>query len=509
MSTGLQRTRRQWDGNDFGTPFAPPASSGLRRRRGSHIKRGRAKKWLTDHPAWPLVALLGGYPVWWALGIADYMFIVFAIPMAFRLRSWKASGRHPVRLPPGFSIWLLFLICMFAGLATISLTAPGTAVSPTGPRFISFADRALLYLSATILLVFAGNLTESEYSRRLVAKLLGLVGIYAIIGGFAGILMPRFQFTSPLALVMPRSFQSNTLVQSYLHPGFSQLQGILGSPKGRPKAPFDYTDAWGDCLTILVPWLLVAWAETRRQRRLALAVTALAVIPLVYSLDRGAWIGAGVAVVYFAVRFAARGKLAMLGGVCAGLALASFLILATPLHNMISGRLSATNNSNDIRTTLDILSVKAATASPFLGYGDTRHMQGSPQSIAVGPSKNCITCGQTEVGSTGQLWLLLITDGFLGTALYLAFFAYGIWRYRRDTTPYGLVGVLVLLLSFVYIFFYASVVAPLAITMLAYALLWRNDRHLHNADDQQAEPAANVGPAAWLYPDAPTSRARA
>jgi hypothetical protein len=78
------------------------------------------------------------------------------------------------------------------------------------------------------------------------------------------------------------------------------------------------------------------------------------------------------------------------------------------------------------------------------------------------------------VGSTGQLWLLLVCNGILGTVLYLAFFAYGVWRYRRDTTPYGLAGVLVLLLSFVYMFTYTASTIVLAITMLSYALLWRN-----------------------------------
>jgi polysaccharide biosynthesis protein PslJ len=509
MSTGLQPTRHKQEGNDFGTlPPAPPAAGSVSRRaHGSHA--GHRRRLFADHPAWPLIALLAGYPLWWALGIADYMFIVLAIPMAARMYSWHASGRRRIRLPPGISIWLLFLICMLAGAAALSLLAPGTIVSPVGTRLLSFSDRALLYLSVTVLLVFAGNLTEHEYSRLQLARLLGLVGIYAIVGGLCGVAAPHFQFTSPLAVVMPRSFQSNTLVQSYLHPGFSQVQGILGAAEGRPKAPFDYTDSWGYSLTILVPWLLVAWSSTRGQRRMALAAVGIALVPLVYSLDRGAWIGTVFAVVYLAARLAARGRFGMLGAVCAGLALAVVLVIVTPLHTLVSGRISSQTNSNSIRSTLNVLSVKDAIASPWIGYGDTRHMQGSPQSIAVGPSKNCITCGQDVVGSTGQLWLLLVCSGFLGAALFLGFFAYGVWRYRRDTTPYGLVGVLVLLLTFVYMISYASLVAPLGFTMLAYALLWRNDRYRHTADDQPLKLTENVGRVTSRHPNAPMSRARA
>jgi len=80
--------------------------------------------------------------------------------------------------------------------------------------------------------------------------------------------------------------------------------------------------------------------------------------------------------------------------------------------------------------------------------------------------------------------LLLICDGFLGTALYLGSFGYGCWRYRRDTTPYGLAGVLVLLLTFVFMVAYNAVGAPLGFTMLAYALLWRNEQ----ASRQRAGP---------------------
>jgi len=437
-------------------------------------RAGRLRRWFESHPAWPLTALLAAYPVWWALGLGDLMVVFIAIPMAVRLYRWHRSGRR-LRLPPGFTIWLMFLVVVLAGSIALPLTAPGTAVSPLTNRLLSYGDRAGTYLGVTALLLLAGNLTEKECSRRRLAWLLGLVGIYAVVGGLGGVVAPHLQFTSPLALVMPRSATQNTLIQSWIHPGFSQVQGVLGSIRGRPKAPFNYTNTWGNCVSILLPWLLVAWSGTRRKRWAALAIAAVAIVPILYSLDRGVWIGLVFSVCYLAVRLAARGRFAVLGTVCIGLAVAGLLVLATPLHTIITERLQH-QNSNSIRATLDELSVRDALASPLIGYGGTRHMQGSPQSIALGPSPNCITCGQLEAGSTGQLWLLLVSNGFLGAVLYLGFFAYGAWRYRRDTSPYGMAGVLVLLLSFVYMFAYVAIAAPLAFTMLAYALLWRNDQ---------------------------------
>jgi hypothetical protein len=58
---------------------------------------------------------------------------------------------------------------------------------------------------------------------------------------------------------------------------------------GRPSAPFAYTNEWGNCLALLLPWLIARWwfKGTRRQRMIALAAVVLAIVPIIYSLDRG------------------------------------------------------------------------------------------------------------------------------------------------------------------------------------------------------------------------------
>jgi hypothetical protein len=450
--------------------------------------------WLARHPAWPVTALLAGIPLWWALGLGDYMFILLAIPMAARMYAWSAHGNRSIKVPPGFALWLLFLVCALAGAATLSATAPGTLASPVSNRIISYAVRGAGYLGVTVLLLFVGNLTERELSRQRLAWLLGLVALYTTVGGVAGVLAPSFHFASPLAAIVPNRLVSNNLVlQAELHPALSQIQTILGGPHGRPAAPFVYTNDWGNCLAILLPWLLVAWwlMGTRRQRLISGVCLVVAIVPIIYSLNRGLWIALVVALLYLGLRLAARGHLAVLGALLAGLAITGVVITATPLQSVISQRLS-TSGSVDRRGSLAMDAVHAAVASPLIGYGDTRHPQGSIQSVTVGRSAKCPACGGGTIGANGQLWLLLICDGFLGAALYMSFFAYGCWRYRHDTTAYGLAGVLVLLLSFVFMIAYDAAGAPLGFTMLAYALLWRNAQAMRQ---QQAGPALNGGAA--------------
>ncbi|MDQ2876197.1 MAG: O-antigen ligase domain-containing protein, partial [Actinomycetota bacterium] len=462
------------------TPGAPPGGSLPAVPPGAVPPRPqgpdqRGPGLLARNPAWPITALLVGYPVWWALGLADFTWVLLAVPMTARMMAWRRYRSRPIRVPPGFGIWLLFLVCTVVGVFLLTQTAPGTVPSAVSHRVISFADRSLNYVGVTVLLLYAGNLTERELPRRRFAWMLGLVGVYAVIGGVAAIAMPHLQFSSPFELLLPKSVDANPFIQASMHPGLAQIQNVLGTPGGRPKAPFDYTNIWGDCLTILVPWLLVGWTgRSRRQRQIAVAAIIVGCAPLLYSLNRAVWTGAALSLVYLAVRFAARGRMAMIGWVLTVISVVLIVVLATPLHAVVAGRL-ANGGSANLRSNLSSLSIRDAAASPIAGFGDTRQERGSPTSIAVGPSPKCPTCGQLAVGSTGQLWLLLICSGFVGAALYLGFFGYGIWRFRRDRTPYGLAGVLVLLLSFLYMFTYDAVGAPLGFTMLAYALLWKND----------------------------------
>lgn len=470
----------------------PEGRSGLDSLSGGGARRKAS--YFARHPEWPVAALLVLYPLWWYLGIASYMDIIIGIPMAVKLVQWRKT--RGVKVPPGFGIWLLFLLVSICGVAALSLQAPATLQTPVSHRMISWAARELQYGGVTAMLLYIGNLTERELPRLRLAWMLGLTGIYTVIGGIAGTIAPTVQFTSPLSYVVPQSMQSQQsdgLFGHMLHPALSQVQGFLGYAQGRPTAPFVYTNIWGNSLAILLPWLVVAWWSfgTGKQRRWLAIVLGCGLIAAVVSLNRGLWVGMICMVLYVAVRLARRGNMALLGAAIVASGLVVVVVLSTPLESLIVQRLTSHNSDNG-RFNLSLLATRAALASPLIGFGDTRHQQGSATSISIGPSAACVACGSKELGGNGQLWLLFVTSGFLGAGLYIAFFGYSAWRYRRDNTPYGWVGVMVLLLGFVFMIVYDAVGAPLDFTMVALAILWRNDMELQRQRVERQQSTAPV-----------------
>jgi hypothetical protein len=450
------------------------------------------RSWFARDPAWPITALLVGWPLWWALGIGAYMPFFIAIPMAWRMYRWRATGSRRIKVPRGFGIWVLFLVLMVISVAMVSQSAPGTIPSPASHRVGSWALRAIQYFACTVILLYAGNLTERELSRRRLAWQLGLVAVYGIIFGFLDIALPGLSFSSPFAALVPSSIQqADPTIANMLHPALNQ-QHLFGG-HGRPSAPFTYANWWGENVALVLPWLVVAWWQrgTRRQRRFAGAILAASIVPIILSFNRGLWVACVFAGIYLAVRFAMQGRGTMLGALLAGLVFVVIVVLATPLKGAITERLSTPGSATG-RENLGVLTIKGVIASPMLGYGDTRHAAGSENSITLGRTAGCSECGNADVGVNGQIWLLMYTNGLPATIFYLSFFGYGIWRYRRDKSSYGMAGLLVLMLGFVFMWVYTQLGPPLAFTMLGYVLLWKNDRE---PPDQDALPEETGGSA--------------
>ncbi len=405
--------------------------------------------------------------MWWALGVTSLVFPLCAIPLA-----WQLAQRRPVRVPTGFWIWILFLILVVASGLAIDVDVAGAATSEGIGRYFAFGFRVLNYLAITVMLLYVGNMSEAELPRRRVIKWICALGVSAIALAVVSLFLPEFGFTTPASYVLPGALrdEGSGLVK------LAQYQPVLGDPAPRPSAPFAFTNAWGHNLSLLLVWLVVGWGVlgSKRKRTALWCLLALAVVPVVFSLNRGMWIGIALSVLVVALRLAFRGRLKILGAIVLLVTVGALVFAASPLESMASQRVE-TGHSNDVRGSLLGSAVEAASQSPVIGFGSTRKTLGSDASIGVGPSEACPRCGSRNIGSTGQLTLLLISQGFLGVLLYGGFLLRIIWRYARDHSALGIAGTLVVGLELFYAGFYSALTMPLAITFISIGLLWRND----------------------------------
>ncbi|GAA1122076.1 ligase [Nocardiopsis composta] len=427
----------------------------------------------TGHTGWPVLWLFAGYPLWWALGLGQFAFWVFAVPMAAGLvRMHRTRG---VRVPRGFGLWALFLLWSAAGMAFIGLTPEWALPGSGGPA--GALMRLGCYLSVTVLLLYLGNLTREELSDTAVARALGWLCIATAAGGLLGMAAPQFSYPSPVELLLPGPLAADPYLQTLLRPASAQIMDVLGYESARPKAPWEYTNTWGYMLSLLAPWLIAGWVLPGGgwRRWAALLALAAAVAPIVYSLNRALWAGLVLSAVFLLVQLVRAGRSGTAAaGVLGALALAAAL-LASPLMGVVQER-AANPHSDQGRAATSAAAVQAASESPVIGWGTTRDMLGSSESIAIGRSPECPGCGNHTIGNNGQFWLTLIANGWVGTALFLAFFARAAVQYRRAADPLGSAALLSVLLLFWYMFFYVALTAPLAVTMAAVALLWRRAR---------------------------------
>jgi hypothetical protein len=431
------------------------------------IKEPTIKKGL---PSWPVTALLGAYPIWWALGLGVLIFPLLAVPMVYLL----VRQRRRVTLPPGFGLWLLFLAIVVISTAALGATPAGTVPGTVGGRLVGVGYRFVSYLALTVLLVYLGNVDRARLPQHRLVRLLAWLFVVTVAGGLLGVFAGRFEFNSAIELLLPHHWRENSFVRSLVHPASAQVMDLLGGQRPRPAAPWGYTNTWGNNVCLLVVWFVVWALATRGGKRIfALGCLAVAVVPVVHSLNRGLWVGLGVIVGYVALRLARHGRFAALCAVGVAATLLVGALVFTPLGGIVGQRLN-NGRSNGVRMYLTDRSLQGLSESPLIGFGSTRSTQGGRNSITVGESADCKRCGNFTVGGNGQLWQLLFAHGLLGAAAYLGFLLYGLWRFRADTSPIGLAAGAAIVSTFAAMLWYNALVTPLAFTFCAFALLWRN-----------------------------------
>ncbi|WGX96054.1 hypothetical protein [Nocardioides sp. L-11A] len=415
---------------------------------------------------------IAGLPLWWLLGVASLVPLALAVPLCWDLRS-----RRRVSLPPHAGWWLLFLLWVLLGLGTLWAAAPQAVDDGGTGRLLVFGYRLAWYLSCTVLLVWIGNTPADRLPDRVVHRILAWVFVVAVAGGLLGLLAPDLAITTLAERMLPGGLRSNGFVSTLVSAETADIQKVLGDPEPRPKAPFPFTNTWGSVISLTLVFFVAAAVTSRsRARWLAGPVLAVAAVPVVLSLNRGLWLALGVGALGLLVLLALRRHHAALAALIAVVVVGGIAVTSTSLGDTVSSRLD-NPHSNERRSQLLVTTVDSMTrGSPVVGFGSTRDVAGTFTSIAGGATPSCPACGVPPLGTQGQLWLVLFSQGWIGTLFFLAFFVLALRRTWRCRTLNQTVATFVLVIFLLQLTVYDTLGLPMMIVMTAVALAWREER---------------------------------
>ena len=415
---------------------------------------------------WQMYLFFGLYPVLWVLGLSYFLWPAMAVVFCASL-----CLRRPVRVPPGFGLWGLFLLWMLASVIELD----------SSQRLMFFGWRALIYVTATALLLWVYNASEDELPSDAVAGALTCLWAVSILGGLVGVFYPELSFHSLAQQMLPKSILSNPTVYAYVHPALAEMQfKALGHPIGRPMTFYAYTNQWAAAVGVLTPFAIITAMRARRRftRHLVIALLAVSAIPVVISINRGLWIALGVALVFVTVKMTATGRSRVLLAVLGLCTVVAAVIVLSPLGGIIHERLTSQRNSNGTRSTLYQEAFSGVGRSPLFGFG-------SPRASAY------TSAGNAHVGTQGQFYLVLFSHGIPAMLCYLGWFLFtslhALRRKRVDTILWNCV----ILMSFTEMMVYDFLPVTMYVVMIACGLLWR-ERRLEPAPAMRPESPINL-----------------
>ncbi len=420
-------------------------------------------------PGWPLALLFVPFPLWWAMGISEFICFIMAVPMALYLL------RLPrVQVPRGFGLWLLFLFWVILGVFVLRVSALGAVADNSSTRYLTWAYRLAWYVAITITLLYVIN-TRTELATARIARIVSALFLTVLAGGLLGMFAPLLEFPSLLELLLPKSISKIQFISKMIHPSAAQLQDVLGYAAPRPSAPYAFTNTWGLNFVCTLPFFVLGWCQRDSgwRRFAAIPILLIAAVPAIYSINRGMWLALVVMALFIALRAAFTGRPGLLLTVMGGGAALVLLVALTSLGSVVTTRLTS-DGSEEGRANLGTLAVTSVAAtSPVIGLGSTRNVQGNFNTIAGGARADCPRCSPPALGTQGQLWLVVFSQGLLGLLWYLAFFGAIFLRHLRLRTAATTAGLTVLVASVVTMPVYNSLGTGLLVTMIAVGLLVR------------------------------------
>jgi hypothetical protein len=396
-------------------------------------------------PAWPVLTLIWGYPVFWALGAT----VIAGVLLTVVMLTYLAYNRS-VRIVPGFGALAAFLAWVIPCAIRIDSTQ----------RLLGYFYRLSILIIVVVAFLYAINATV-HLTRRKVVSALTFLWFVTIVGGLVAMAFPEVRLSTPVGLLLPDSLTSNFYVHDLFFPPFAEIQHPYGSPTTfiRPSAPFPYANSWGVALVLLTPVAVARFlmSSSKALRLLILIGLAIMIVPATASSNRGMFAALGLAGVYIVVRLAVRDRAAPMITIGLVGAIGAAVLIANGVISQISTR-EQYGQSIGVRLDLYRETFSRTLHSPLLGYG-------APRPSAI---------DQISVGTQGYVWMLMFSYGFVGLLLFCWFLWRSTLRTWRSPGDVDLVLHSVLVVASVVIIFYGLDIMQLLVIMLVAGLLLRN-----------------------------------
>lgn len=395
-------------------------------------------------PAWPVLALFIGFPLFWVTGTSVIAPQVLAGVMLVLL-----TLRGRLRLAPGALLWAALLFW----IGVCALPVDGTL------HLLGFLKTASDLVAVGVVFLYYVNARKALGPRQVLA---GLAVLWTtVVGlGFLALVLPDVRLTTPFALVMPESLRANDLVRDLVMPRLAEVQQPWGAPAPfeRPAAPFPYTNSWGMAYAMLTPvMVLIACHARRTLTRVLIAAAVLAsVLPAVRTSNRGMMLALLVLAVFLVARFLLDGRLLPTVAVAAGPVAAAVLLQATGVFAAIAERQHSSDTTGD-RGRIYLATLEKIGRSPLIGWATP----GNDPTLGI------------ALGTQGYAWTLMYSYGLPGLVLFLLFLGRVLLASVRlhGTTVFVFQGLVVMVLATIW--FYGLGATQCLVLVLVCAMLAR------------------------------------
>lgn len=396
-------------------------------------------------PAWPILILLYGFPLVWAMGLMQFAPTILAAIMIVYMVMRRQVLVHS-------TMWLWFALMFWGFICLVSID--------NFSSFMGWFQRYMNLFNVGIYTLYFFNARQRVPNHVMLGGLL-TIWFTVVVLGYLALAFPDFRLRTPMSFILPGGLLNNALVRDYVLPPLAEVQLPWGAPVpyNRPSAPFPYANSWGLAYTLLTPVVcaVMAGVHSRKiQLGLGLALV-LSLVPAVATSNRGMFIGLGAAAAYVLFRLLLKGDWrAVAVGAVLALGTATYLTVSGAVEQIL-GRQEYSNSTGG-RASLYELTFAYTLRSPLVGYGT------SQMSDSVGVS----------MGTQGQIWALMFCFGFVGLALFLLYIVTVLINTWNVASLTGMWVHSVIVAALAVVTFYSFDVIQLTVMMLCVALMMRS-----------------------------------